>query len=92
MKGRRAGMASPAPGDAVPETAASGRWDLESEGYGNPPDWVECPECGLPAYVLDRFVRPSTDGPLPHAVTVCARLHHLCTTEEAAGQVDAGSP
>src|SRR5258708_25701821 len=22
-------------------------------------DWVDCPECGLPAYVLDRFVRPS---------------------------------
>ena len=45
-------------------------------------DWVDCPECGLPAYVLDRFVRPSTDGPLPHAVTVCARMHRLCTTDE----------
>ena len=48
-------------------------------------DWVDCPECGLPAYVLERFVRPSTDGPLRHAVTVCARLHHLCTTEESDG-------
>ena len=85
-------MASPAPGDTVPETAAPGEVDLESEGNGSASEWVECPECGLPAYVLDRFVRPSTDGPLPHAVTVCARMHHLCTTEETAGQVDAGSP
>jgi len=51
----------------------------------------DCPECGLPAYVLDRFVRPSTDGPLPHAITVCARMHRLCTTEEPVGQIDAGS-
>lgn len=48
-------------------------------------DWVDCPECGLPAYVVDRFVRPSTDGPLPHAATVCARLHRLCTTDESTG-------
>ena len=48
----------------------------------DPVDWVDCPQCGLPAYVVDRFVRPSTDGPLPHAVTVCPQLHHLCTTDE----------
>jgi len=64
---------------------------LESEAKGNAIDWLDCPECGLPAYVLDRFVRPSTDGPLPHAITVCARMHRLCTTEEPVGQIDAGS-
>ncbi len=85
-----AGVESPAPRDAIPETAAPRRSDLESEINGNAIDWVDCPECGLPAYVLDRFVRPSTDGPLPHAITVCARMHRLCTTEDPAGQIDAG--
>ena len=46
-------------------------------------DWVDCPECGLPAYVVDRFIRPSTDGPLPHLITVCPRLHHLSTPEDS---------
>ena len=64
---------------------------MEPEVDGTGLDWVDCPECGLPAYVVDRFVRPSTDGPLPHAVTVCARMHHLCMTEETAGQIDPGS-
>lgn len=27
-------------------------------------DTVDCPECGLPAEVLDRFVLESTDGPV----------------------------
>src|SRR5260370_32492701 len=84
------GGEAPAPGDAIPETAAPRRSDLESEINGNAIDWVDCPECGLPAYVLDRFVRPSTDGPLPHAITVRARMHRLCTTEDPAGQIDAG--
>ena len=64
---------------------------MEPETNGNAIDWVDCPECGLPAYVLDRFVRPSTDGPLPHVITVCARMHRLCTTEEPVRQIDAGS-
>ena len=64
---------------------------MDSERSGKTFAWLDCPECGLPAYILDRFVRPSTDGPLPHAVTVCARMHRLCTTEETAGQIDAGS-
>ena len=44
-------------------------------------EWLDCPECGLPAYVVDRFAVRSTDGPVPHAVIVCARLHRLCATE-----------
>src|SRR2546429_661759 len=58
-----AGMAVPAPRHTVSDTAASRRSDLEREDSGSGLDWVDCPECGLPAYVLDRFVRPSTDGP-----------------------------
>jgi hypothetical protein len=46
-----------------------------------------CPECGAPAEVLDRFVLPSTHGPVEHVKTRCvtgpwfvtpapARRHH----------------
>jgi hypothetical protein len=83
-----AGTEVPTPGHTVPDATASRRSDVEVED-GSGLDWVDCPECGLPAYVVDRFVRPSTDGPLPHAVTVCARMHHLCMTEDA--QIDPGA-
>ena len=46
-------------------------------------DWVDCPMCGPPAPVVDRYPRPSTDGPLAHVVTVCPRLHHLSTAEDS---------
>ena len=32
-----------------------------------------------------------SDEALYDAITVCARMHRLCTTEEPVGQVDAGS-
>ena len=48
-------------------------------------EWLDCPECGLPAFVVDRFAVRSTDGPVPHAVTMCARLHRLCATESDLG-------
>jgi len=36
-----------------------------------------CPEpaCGVPAEVTDRFTLPSTDGPIEHVKTYCARRH-----------------
>ncbi len=36
-----------------------------------------CPEptCGAPAEVTDRFTLQSTDGPIEHAKTYCARRH-----------------
>ena len=42
-------------------------------------EFVDCPECGLPAYVEHRFAVRSTEGPVPHAVTLCPQLHRLCT-------------
>jgi hypothetical protein len=30
-----------------------------------------CPECGAPAEILDRFVLPSTDGPVEHLKARC---------------------
>jgi hypothetical protein len=30
-----------------------------------------CPECGAPAEVVDRFVLPSTHGPVEHVKTRC---------------------
>ena len=51
---------------------------------------VDCPECGLPAYVEHRFSVRSTEGPIAHAVTLCPRLHRLCTP--AIGLDVAGSP
>jgi hypothetical protein len=47
-------------------------------------EWLECPECGLPALVEDRFAVPSTDGPIPHMVTVCPSMHRFCTTDPEA--------
>lgn len=45
---------------------------------------IDCPDCALPAYVEHRFAVRSTDGPIPHAVTICPRLHRLCTAEAPA--------
>jgi hypothetical protein len=50
-------------------------------------EWLECPECGLPAFVVERFEVRSTDGPVPHVATVCARLHRLCAPESDLGAV-----
>lgn len=40
-------------------------------------DFAACPEkgCGLPAEVAERRVLYSTDGPIEHARTLCARNH-----------------
>jgi hypothetical protein len=32
---------------------------------------TNCPECGAPAEVIDRFVLPSSDGPVEHVKTRC---------------------
>ncbi|GAC1363099.1 MAG: hypothetical protein NVSMB32_04310 [Actinomycetota bacterium] len=50
---------------------------------------VDCPECGLAAYVEHRFAVRSTEGPVPHAVTLCPRMHRLCTPEVGSGTVAA---
>ena len=36
---------------------------------------THCPDCGRPAEVVDRFVLPSTDGPVEHVKTRCVSGH-----------------
>ncbi|HUD76232.1 MAG TPA: hypothetical protein VMR00_00130 [Streptosporangiaceae bacterium] len=36
-----------------------------------------CPECELPAEVTDRFVLPSTNGPVDHVALRCLARHHF---------------
>ena len=38
---------------------------------------ISCPgpSCGAPAEVTDRFTLASTDGPVEHVKTLCARQH-----------------
>lgn len=66
----------------VPESLASSE-PAGGEAVGPPVEWLDCPECGLPASVLERFHVRSTDGPIPHAVTVCAQRHRICAAEES---------
>ena len=37
----------------------------------HPSEYVGCPECGAPAEIVDRFVLPSTDGPVEHVKLWC---------------------
>lgn len=37
--------------------------------------FVTCPDCGEIAEVRDRFVLPSTDGPVEHVQTLCVARH-----------------
>lgn len=53
---------------------------------------VDCPECGLPAYVEHRFSVRSTEGAVPHAVTLCAQLHRLCMPEHPLPGAQAALP
>jgi hypothetical protein len=38
---------------------------------------VACPECASTAEITDRFVLPSTAGPVGHVVLDCAAGHHF---------------
>jgi hypothetical protein len=38
-------------------------------------DYALCPQCDLPAEVLDRFSLFSTDGPIEHVKTACLAGH-----------------
>jgi hypothetical protein len=37
--------------------------------------YARCPECDLPAEVIDRFSLYSTDGPIDHVKIACLRRH-----------------
>jgi len=36
---------------------------------------VECPSCGLPAEITDRFVLDGAPGPVEHVKVVCVTRH-----------------
>jgi hypothetical protein len=38
---------------------------------------IGCPECEIPAEVTDRFVLPSSRGPIEHLAIRCAAGHHF---------------
>jgi hypothetical protein len=37
---------------------------------------IACPGCGVPAEIAERFVLPSTDGPIEHVAVNCVAGHH----------------
>ncbi len=41
-----------------------------------------CPECGLPAELLDRFALYSTDGPIEHVKIACVNKHWFVIAAE----------
>ncbi len=41
-----------------------------------------CPECGLPAEILDRFGLYSTDGPVEHVKIDCVNQHWFVVAVE----------
>ena len=38
-------------------------------------DTTTCPECGVPAEIIDRAALESTDGPMEHVKLQCVRRH-----------------
>ena len=46
-----------------------------------------CPECGLPAEILDRVVVASTAGPVELIRTMCVRRHWFMMTDDRPAQV-----
>jgi hypothetical protein len=53
-------------------------------------DLVGCPECKAPAEVVDRFVLPSTDGPVEHVKVHCINRHWHTGAAETLPTVPAG--
>jgi hypothetical protein len=41
------------------------------------PTATPCPECGAKAEITERFVLPSTDGPIGHLALSCVAGHHF---------------
>jgi hypothetical protein len=46
---------------------------------------THCPDCGLPAEVVDRATLPGTDGPLEHVKTRCITGHWYMTPIDYSG-------
>lgn len=48
---------------------------------------LACEQCGDMACVLDRFLLPSTDGPVEHLRTHCVNNHYLTVRAVVRGTV-----
>jgi hypothetical protein len=55
------------------------------------PQLTACPECRAPAEVVDRFVIPSTDGPVVHVKVRCVTGPWFVVPAEPARARPAGS-
>jgi hypothetical protein len=55
---------------------------------------VECPACGLPAEITDRFVLGGAPGPIEHVKIVCGNRHWftLPVDQLAAAEPPCSSP
>jgi hypothetical protein len=54
-------------------------------------DYALCPQCDLPAEVIDRFSLPSTDGPIAHVKTACLAGHVFTPLAKDVTSLDAGA-
>jgi hypothetical protein len=46
------------------------------------PEFVNCPECDNIAVITDRYVMPSTHGPVEHVAVVCVMKHRFVMLDE----------
>jgi hypothetical protein len=49
---------------------------------------TSCPDCGAPAEILDRFILPSTNGPVEHVSVHCVRRHWFLTPVDNLSGID----
>jgi hypothetical protein len=47
---------------------------------------IDCPQCGAPAEITDRFWLDSNDGPIQHLQTICVSKHWLSPRAETVHQ------
>lgn len=76
---------------------ATGGPFIAGEGLGmSTQTFTTCPECSEIAEIRDRFVLPSTDGPVEHVQLLCIRRHSFvlpnANLERAAAPSAPGTP
>ena len=54
-------------------------------------DYALCPQCELPAEVIDRFSLSSTDGPIAHIKIACLAGHVFTPPVESVTSLDPGA-
>jgi hypothetical protein len=64
------------PSDGLKPEPSPARPDPITVG-GELVQWTQCPQCGLPAEVVDRDVWPSTEGPIEHVHVRCVEKHRF---------------